>query len=173
MRIAFGAIGKGYAANKAKQVMAAMRIQNGAVDASGDILAWGNKADGNPWVIGITNPLSKTEIFSWLEVNDMAVVTSGNYEKYVEFEGQRYGHIIHPQTGWPVSGTQSVTVICPDAELADGLATALFIMGPEKSIDLVNQLNGIETIIISDQNDVFASQNILIDSNKIKLKNKD
>jgi thiamine biosynthesis lipoprotein len=92
----------------------------------------------------------------------MAVVTSGNYEKYVEFDGIRYTHIIDPRTGWPVSGLKSVTIICPDAELADALATGVFVLGAEQGLQLVNQLNAIECLIIT-------SDNLILKSEKLQL----
>ena len=160
MKIGFGAIGKGYAANRAKKVMQEMGIKNGLVNASGDLITWG-KMDGNKdWAIGISKPENPEEVIAWLSIGDMAVVTSGSYEKYVELEGHRYSHIIDPRTGYPATGLKSVTIICPDAELADGLATSVFVMGPEAGLNLINKLNGIEGILVTDKDEMLTSENL-------------
>jgi FAD:protein FMN transferase len=160
MKIGFGAIGKGYAANKAKQLMQTMGIENGVVNASGDLISWGNQTDGQEWSIAITDPKDKTKTIGWLNISNQAVVTSGNYEKFVEFDGIRYSHIINPKTGMPATGTKSVTVICPDAELADALATSVFILGEKEGIDLINKLKGIECFLITDKDELKTSQNL-------------
>jgi len=160
MRIGFGAIGKGYAANKAMEVMREMGIADGVVNASGDLLAWGNQADGKPWSIGIADPSDPKNPFAWLIIDDLAVVTSGNYEKYCVIEGERYAHIINPKTGYPVKGIKSVTVICPDAELADALATSVFVLGTEKGLALINQLTGVEGLIIDSEDEVHTSNKL-------------
>ena len=160
MKIGFGGIGKGYAANKAKAMMVSMGIASGVVNAGGDLIAWGKQENGQDWNVGITDPKDKTKIIGWLNISDQAVVTSGDYEKFVEFNGKRYGHIINPKTGMPASGINSVTIICPDAELADALATAVFVLGIKDGIDLINQLNGIEGVVINDQDLIFSSKNI-------------
>jgi len=160
MKIGFGAIGKGYAANRAKAVMLNLGIENGLVNAGGDLLCWGKQENGTPWQIGIADPAEKTKIFSWLQVHDMAVVTSGNYEKSVMIDGQHYTHIIDPRTGYPVQGVKSVTIVCPDAELADGLATAVFVLGEQGGLHLINQLKGIECLIVNDNNELIPSENL-------------
>lgn len=164
MKIGFGAIGKGYAANRAKALMQSIGIENGVVNAAGDLLAWGKQADGKDWRISILDPNNKEQIFCWLSIHDQAVVTSGNYEKYVEIDGKRYGHIIHPKTGMPVSGLKSVTIVCPDAELADALATSVFIMGAEEGLTLINRMKGVEGLLIDDDNNFHTSENIQIDA---------
>ena len=166
MRIGFGAIGKGYAADKAKQLLISKGVKAGIMNASGDLTTWGTQPDGSPWMVGITNPLNKDKVFSWFPLDNNAVVTSGNYEKFVEFEGKRYSHIIDPRTGWPVSGLTSVTVFAPKAELADALATSVFVMGRETGIDFINQLPGVECVIVDDQGKIFESENIKLNSTK-------
>lgn len=160
MRIGFGAIGKGYAAERAKAKLLEAGLASGIINAGGDLAVWGSQPDGSPWTVGIANPEQADHAFSWLEVNDQAVVTSGNYEKFVEIKGKRYSHIIDPRTGFPVSGLKSVTIICPNAELADALATSVFVLGVEVGIDLIDQLNGVECLIIDESNQLFASANI-------------
>lgn len=160
MKIGFGAIGKGYAADKAKQVLIEKGVKAGIINASGDLNSWGTQPNGDLWKVGITNPLNKEKVFSWLPIDNSAVVTSGNYEKYVTLNGVRYTHIINPKTGYPVVGLNSVTIFSESAELADALATAVFVMGLESGMDFINQLNGIECIIIDADNKIHTSTNI-------------
>jgi thiamine biosynthesis lipoprotein len=160
MRIGFGGIGKGYAAERAKQVMKEMGVKSGVVNASGDLCAWGYQPDGKPWTIGIVNPNASHQIFSYLSVTDLAVATSGNYEKYVMIDGKRYSHTIDPRTGLPVSGIKSVTIITTNAEIADAMATPVMIMGIYTGLDLINQMKDIEAIIIDDEDRMYTSKNI-------------
>ncbi len=160
MRIGFGAIGKGYAAMRAKALMQSMGITSGLVNAGGDLIAWGHRPQGTPWSIGIADPENPAQIFAQLDIHDQAVVTSGTYEKFVEFGGKRYAHIIDPRTGWPVQELKSLTIICPDAELADALATAVFVLGPEEGMRLINQLKGISCLMVTSQNDILQSQGL-------------
>lgn len=160
MRIGFGGIGKGYAAERARQVMKELGVTSGVVNASGDLCAWGNQPDGRPWTIGIVNPNAPKEIFSYLSVTDLAVATSGNYEKYVTIDGKRYSHTIDPRTGLPVTGIKSVTIITTNAEIADAMATPVMIMGIYTGLDLINQMNNIEAIIITDDDKMYTSRNI-------------
>ena len=160
MKIGFGAIGKGYAADKAKALLKSKGVKSGIINASGDLYAWGKQPDGSDWKVGITNPINPQKIFSWLPVNNQAVVTSGNYEKYVMFDGVRYSHIIDPRTGYPSTGVLSTTVFAQSAELADALATSLFVMGVEVGLDFINQIDGLECIIVDKNNKLHTSTNI-------------
>ncbi len=160
MKIGFGAIGKGYAANRAKAVMQNHGIENGVVNAGGDLITWGQRDNNKSWRIGIADPKDKTKMISWLDVSDMAVVTSGNYEKYVIIDGQRYAHIIDPRTGMPAKGLKSVTIICTDAELADALATSVFVLGKENGLHLIDQLKGIEGLLITDTDEMITTKNL-------------
>ena len=160
MKIGFGAIGKGYAANRARDLMRGMGIKSGVVNAAGDMVTWGKQADGQPWFVGIADPAEQDKVFSWLTADETAVVTSGNYEKFVDINGKRYGHIIDPRTGYPVTGLKSVTVICPDAELADALATSVFVLGQEEGLYLINQLKGVECMLITDKDEIVTSDNL-------------
>lgn len=160
MKIGFGAIGKGYAANQARKVMETEGISNGVVNAGGDLIAWGKQADGQDWQIGIVDPNSEDKLYAWLNINDLAVVTSGDYERFVVIDSIRYAHIIDPRTGYPVKGVKSVTVVSPDAEISDALATAVFVLGPEKGITLINKLNGIECLMVTDDNRMLFSHKL-------------
>ena len=164
MRIGFGAIGKGYAADKSQQLLISKGVKGGIINASGDLCTWGKQPDGSSWMVGITNPMNKNKVFSWFPLDNSSVVTSGNYEKYVELNGVKYSHIIDPRTGWPAHGLVSVSIFAPKAELADALATSVFVMGKETGIDFVNQLPNIECIIVDDQGKIYESDNIKLNS---------
>lgn len=164
MKIGFGAIGKGYAADKAKEILISKGVSSGIINASGDMNTWGKQPNGKDWKVAITNPMDKNKVFALLPLKNNAVVTSGNYEKYVNFKGKRYTHIIDPRTGFPSNGIISVTVFAPKAELADALATSVFVMGKEAGIDRINQLPKIECIIIDDKGKITKSKNIEIDT---------
>ena len=160
MRIGFGGIGKGYAAERARHVMKSLDVKSGIVNASGDLTTWGLQPNGKAWTIGIANPNSSHELFSYLNITDMAVATSGNYEKFVIINGKKYSHTIDPRTGLPVSGIKSVTIITLNAEIADAMATPVMIMGIKAGMNLINQMKDIEAIVIDDNNTVYASDNI-------------
>ena len=95
-----------------------------------------------------------------MNITNTSVATSGNYEKFVMIGGKKYSHTINPKTGMPVSGIKSVTIICPNAEIADAMATPITIMGIDAAINLVNQINHLECIIIDDHNKIYSSKNI-------------
>lgn len=160
MRIGFGGIGKGYAAEQAKAVLKALGVTSGIVNASGDLTAWGHQPNGQEWTIGIADPDSANTPFSYLSITDMAIATSGNYEKYVMIGGKRYSHTIDPKTGLPVTGIKSVTIISPNAEIADAMATPVMIMGIRAGLDMINQVKGLACIIIDDNDEIYTSRNI-------------
>lgn len=160
MKIGFGAIGKGYAADQAKQVLIEKGIESGVVNAGGDLVCWGEREQGEAWQVSIADPVQPNRILATLPVRELAVVTSGNYERYVYLEGERYSHILDPRTGWPVRGIRSVTVLSPIAEFSDALATALFVLGEAQALSLVNQLSGVECLIITEDNRMVHSHGL-------------
>lgn len=160
MRIGFGGIGKGYAAEKAKQLLIAQDVKSGIVNAAGDLTTWGNQPNGEPWTIGIADPNAKNQAFSYLNISNVAVATSGNYEKFALIDGKRYSHTIDPKTGFPVSGIKSVTIIAPNAEIADAMATPVMVMGVKVGLDLINQMKQMACIIVDENNKVYTSKNI-------------
>ena len=160
MRIGFGGIGKGYAADRAKEVLVKEGVSSGIVNASGDLTTWGKQENGEPWTIGIADPNVSNHLFSYINITDMSVATSGNYEKFVEINGKRYSHTIDPRTGMPVSGIKSVTIISPFAELSDALATPVMIMGTDIGLDLLNQMKQVAALIIDDSNRLKTTCNI-------------
>lgn len=160
MRIGFGGIGKGYAAEKAKALLIREGVKGGIVNASGDLTTWGTPASGQPWTVGISSPNDALIPFSYLNITDMAIATSGNYEKFVVINGKKYSHTINPRTGLPVTGIKSVTIISPNAEIADAMATPVCIMGVKAGLDLVNQIPLLDCIIVDDANRIYTSKNI-------------
>ncbi len=163
MRIGFGGIGKGYAAEKTKILMKSLGIKAGIINASGDMSCWGIPENGKPWTIGIAHPDFADMPFSTLETTDLAVATSGNYEKFVIIGGKKYSHTINPKTGFPITGMKSVTILSPNAEISDALATPISIMGIQDGLALIIKLKDIECIIIDDENAVHYSNNIKFD----------
>jgi thiamine biosynthesis lipoprotein len=160
MRIGFGGIGKGYAADRAKKVLLDCGFSNGLVNASGDMCAWGERVDGKDWTIGISNPDRPSEVFSEFSLRNSAVATSGNYEKFVMIGGRKYSHTIHPKTGFPIHGIKSVTIFAPMAELADALTTPIAVMGVDVGLNLINQIKGVGCLVIDDANRIHASDTI-------------
>lgn len=160
MRIGFGGIGKGYAAEKAKSLLQQKGVKSGIINAAGDLTAWGYQTNGKPWTIGIADPHTTRSAFSFLEITNTSIATSGNYEKFVLIDGKKYSHTIDPKTGLPVRGIKSVTIICPNAEIADAMATPVMIMGIKTGLDMLNQMKEIAGIIIDDNDKIYTTKNI-------------
>jgi FAD:protein FMN transferase len=160
-KIELGAIGKGFVANKIKRKLESLGITSGLVNAGGDLTCWGKSihTDGI-WKIGIADPNKKENFIAWLPVQNEAIATSGNYERYAIIDGQKYSHIINPKTGYPVRGIKSVTVLSPDAELCDVLATSLFLMGTTKGLDFANAYHDIRCFIIDEEGKFHYSNNL-------------
>ncbi len=165
MKIGFGAIGKGYAADRAKKLLVTKGVKGGIINASGDLTTWGTKVTGEKWLVGITNPLNKERVFGWLPIVESAVATSGNYEKYITLNDKKYSHIIDPRTGYPTSGISSVSIFAKQAEVCDALATAVFILGRDVGLHLINQINGVEAIIVDAENKIHKSSGIMFNTN--------
>ena len=162
MRIGFGGIGKGYAAECAKKIIQQNGIESGIVNAAGDLSAWGDQENGEAWTIGIADPNKKESVFSTFNITNTSVATSGNYEKFVIIDGKKYSHTIDPKTGYPISGIKSVTIIAENAEIADALATPVTVMGIEVGLNFINQIPNIGCIIIDDYDKTYSSKNINI-----------
>lgn len=142
----FGAIAKGYSVDKAIEVLLQSGITEAFVNAGGEI-----KTLGDDWIAGIQHPREIREIISKIKLNGISVATSGDYENYFEKDGVRYHHILDPKTGYPTRGIQSVTVIHKDNAFADGIATAVFVMGKTKGLELVESLGNTEAMIIDEE----------------------
>jgi thiamine biosynthesis lipoprotein len=158
MRINLAGILQGYGVRRAQAIMQQMGIQGGLINGSGDVSCWGRQPDGSGWRIAIGDPARPQSVSSWLTVSDLAVVTAGNYEQYFTVNGRYYGHIINPHTGYPATGLRSVTIICPDVELADALDDAVFVLGPVDGLALINRLKGVNCTLIDDTGKTLVSK---------------
>ncbi|MFQ5568443.1 MAG: FAD:protein FMN transferase [Rhodothermales bacterium] len=157
VEVAVGGVAKGYAVDRAVHVLKAQGIEHALVNAGGDLYCLGTN-HGKPWAIGIRDPDDPSAIIDVLHVSDRAVATSGDYQRFFVYEGQRYHHLLHPKNGKPVRATRSATVTAPTTEQADALATAVFIAGREKGIALLDSLPGIEGMLIDSSGTVVTSQ---------------
>ncbi|MCX2575872.1 FAD:protein FMN transferase [Pedobacter sandarakinus] len=157
MKIGFGALGEGYAADRCREMMLKKGIKAGIVNASGDMSAWGKPPKQKHWAIGITNPFNKDSLFGIVPLKNNAMVTSGSYEKFVIFNGKRYAHIINPKTGYPSTGLTSVTVFGPDAMLANGLSTSIMVLGKAHGLALMKQFPSYSCILFNDEQNYFAA----------------
>lgn len=160
MKIGFGGIGKGYAAQRASQVMRSMGINSGLINASGDLMCWGTPPGLNSWEVNIPDPKNRAHSAAVFNIPSGAIVTSGDYENYLLIDGVRYSHIVDPRTGHPVRLLKSVTVICPNPELGDALATAISVLGPIDGVALIDQLIGVECLVIDGEGNKFYSKGL-------------
>ena len=146
-RLDLGAAAKGYAVDRMVAVFEEAGIAGGLIDAGGDIRYWGAKPDGRPWVFGVQHPRDPKR---YIEVDDLglaAIATSGDYQQYFEWEGARYHHLLDPRTGYPARACASATVWAGTALDADILSTAVFVLGPERGLALVAELEGVEALV--------------------------
>lgn len=146
-----GGVAKGYAVDEAVRILTESGVRSGIVNAGGDLRSFGIKPGNRLWKIGVQDPDKPQELAGVLEVGEISVATSGDYQRYFEKDGIRYHHILDSTTGYPArSGIRSATVLAPDCALADALATAAFVMGPERGLDLLERWEDVEGILISD-----------------------
>ncbi|GGF14051.1 FAD:protein FMN transferase [Flavobacterium limi] len=169
MKIGFGALGEGYATDKCRTMMLAKGIKAGIINGSGDMSTWGKQPNGEDWKIGMTNPFKPEKLLAVVPLNQGAVTTSGNYEKYVVFSGKRYSHIINPATGYPATGLCSVTVFGPNAETANGLSTSIMVLGKEEGLLLLQKFPEYSSVMITDNGKVIKSKNFKISKFKAKF----
>ena len=167
MKIGFGATGKGYAADKTKELMISKGVDAGIINASGDLNTWGKQPNGDNWIIGITNPMKEDELFAAFELSGTAVVTSGNYEKFVMIDHKRYSHIIDPRTGYPSSGLSSVTIFADTAEKANGISTAIMVLGKKAGLKFLKKNTDLKGIIIDDKGKIVYSKKFNIKKYKL------
>ena len=161
MRIDVGGIGKGYAADRAAVVMAASGATAGVVAISGDIETFGRMPDGQRFVFGIQHPRKEQgELLARIELENEAVSTAGDYQRFIEVDGVRYHHILDPKTLQPSRLAQSVTVIAKEGVVADGLDTGIFVMGPKKGMELIETLLGVEGVIVDRDGQVLISSGL-------------
>jgi len=168
MKIGFGALGEGYAADKCRNLMLARGIKAGIVNGSGDMSTWGKQPDGSDWNIGITNPMREDTIIAVVPLREGAVVTSGSYEKFVVFNGKRYAHIINPVTGYPATGLSSVTVFGPSAETANGFSTSMMVLGHKAATQFIKKFPAYRYIMITDKGRVYSSPQLNFKKHQVR-----
>ncbi len=149
MKLDLGAMAKGYATEKALQVIKKHGIQKAMIDAGGNIRVLGSNLQGKPWRIGIKDPRKSDGIVAVLPLENSSAVTSGDYYRYFEAGGKRYHHILDPRTGYPATNSMSVTAVTRDAGLADILSTVFFVLSPGNALDLARTMAGVELFLVS------------------------
>jgi len=159
MDLEVGGIAKGYALNRAEQIIKSKGIKSALINAGGDISAYGGKAPGVPWKIGIQDPRDNSGIAAVVDIESGSVFTSGDYERFFEEAGKRYHHILDPKTGFPATGVESVTIVAPDGKSVEGLSAAVFVLGPKEGMRLVEKLEHISCLIIDSAGKFIASPN--------------
>lgn len=160
MRIGFGGLSKGYAADRAKYTMQLIGVSSGVINAGGDLLAWGLRPDNEPWTIASADPDREPQPFSNINISNMAVATSGNFEKNVTISNKKYLHNVDSKKGFPVSVLKSVSIVSPTAELSDAMATPVMAMGVNAGLYLINQLQQLACVIIDDHDRVYTSKEV-------------
>lgn len=168
MKIGFGALGEGYAADKGRALMLRKGIKAGIINGSGDMSTWGRPPNGKYWNIGITNPFKPDTIIAVVPLKQSAVVTSGSYEKYVVFNGKRYAHIINPATGYPATGLISVTVFGPSAERANGFSTSMMVLGKDAALKFINKFPTYSYVMIADNGRIYSSPKLNFKKQQLK-----
>ena len=159
MKIGFGSIGKGYAADKGRELLLSKGVKSGIVDASGDLATFGKPIGANFWKIGIANPIKRYKLVKVLKLKTKAVTTSGDYEKFVLINNVRYSHIINPKTGWPSTGLTSVTIVGPNAEMANAFSTAIMVLGQKEGSNLLNAYPNYGGLFITDSGKIIKTKN--------------
>lgn len=160
MRVDIGGIGKGYAADMAAKAMQRAGATGGVVALSGDIKTFGQSPDGSHFSFGIQHPREQGAVLAFVNLQEEAISTAGDYERFFEKDGVRYHHILDPLTLRPARGCQSVTVVAREGTMADGLDTGLFVMGPQRAMELVERLPGVEAIIIDQAGRILVSSGL-------------
>jgi thiamine biosynthesis lipoprotein len=159
VRIDLGGIAKGYAVDSAIQILRTHGITNGTVTAGGDSRILGDRR-GRPWVVGIRHPDDPRRVIARIPLEDAAISTSGDYERYFDEGGVRYHHIIDPHTGKSPVGVRSVTVIGPEAVITEGLTKSVFVMGPERGLTLIEAQEDVDAVIVRSDGHVLYSKGL-------------
>jgi thiamine biosynthesis lipoprotein len=159
MTIDLGGIAKGYAVDRAFELLKGLGYRSFLVNAGGDLRVEGSKPEG-PWSIGIQHPRDPEKMMARISISNTAVATSGDYETFFIHQGKRYHHILNPRNGFPAEGCQSVTVLHNEGATADALATAIFVLGPEKGYALCQRLEGVDCLIVDRDGKTVFTQNL-------------
>jgi thiamine biosynthesis lipoprotein len=160
-QIGLGGIAKGYAVDKAVAVLDKAGLTSFFVQAGGDLFARGKKPDGTDWQAGIRDPRGpENKYFAKLSLSDHAFSTAGDYERSYIVGGRRFHHIIDPRTGYPATACRSVTIWAPSALVADEIDDAVFILGPQKGLALVESLDGVGAVVVDAKNNVWVSKRL-------------
>jgi thiamine biosynthesis lipoprotein len=160
MRIGFGAMSKGYAADRAKYILQMAGVSSGVINAGGDLLTWGLQPDNEPWTIATADPQQVNQPFSEINISGMAVATSGNFEKNATISNKKHMQSLDVKKGFPVSVLKSVSIVSPTAELSDSMATPIMMMGVNAGLYLINQLQQLACVIIDDHNRIYTSKEV-------------
>jgi thiamine biosynthesis lipoprotein len=161
VRLDLGGIAKGYAVDRGIEMLQSFGVRHARLNAGGDMRLLGDKR-GKPWIVGVRDPRSEDRNALLMPLSDVAVSTSGDYERFFfDDAGERVHHILSPATGKPAKGVQSVTILGSDALTTDGLSTAVFVLGSAKGLALINQLDDIDAVIIDEQRQVHYSDGLL------------
>jgi len=159
MRIDLGGIAKGYAVDRSIEMLRELGIEHAMVNAGGDTRLLGDRR-GKPWIVGVRDPRNEGRMVTRLPLENEAISTSGDYERYFEEDGVRYHHILVPGTGDVARAVRSATIIGPDATLTDGLSTTVFVLGVERGMELVSRLPGVEAVIVDKDGRIFYSDGL-------------
>ncbi len=159
VRIDLGGIAKGYAVDRSIELLRGMGIAHAMVNAGGDTRLLGDRR-GKPWIVGIRDPRNEGRMVTRLPLQDEAISTSGDYERYFEEDGVRYHHILEPGTGKAAHAVRSVTILGPDSIQADGLSTSVFVLGVERGMELIARLPGFEAVIVDGQGRIYYSDGL-------------
>jgi thiamine biosynthesis lipoprotein len=159
VRINLGGIAKGYVVERGASILRMNGVEHGIVTAGGDSRLVGDRR-GQPWMVGIRDPRKDGQVAISVPLEDEAISTSGDYERYFEEDGVRYHHILQPSTGTPASGVHSATVIGPDAVFTDALSTSVFVMGVDKGLRLIGSLPDYESIVIDADGQIYYSDGL-------------
>ena len=161
MRLNLGAIDKGYAVDKAIDILRENKIQNALINAGGDLKSIGQKSDQLKWRVGLKHPRSSEFLLASFPISGKSVATSGDYQKYFKLNGKRYHHILDPKTGYRATiGSMSATINVKNVMDADALSTAIYVLGSEKGIALLDSLNDVEGLIVDIMKEVSVSRNM-------------
>ncbi|MAF64272.1 MAG: thiamine biosynthesis protein ApbE [Planctomycetes bacterium] len=160
MKLGFGSVGKGFAADCAAERLRDKGFADFVIDAGGDLLVSGSRND-RPWQVGVRDP-RRGRLLATAQLGECAIATSGDYEQFLIVDGERFGHVIDPRNGWPARGVSSVVVVASSAADADALATGLFVLGPDEGLALVERASSVEALFVLEGGEVRASQGLAL-----------